>query len=165
MSEDHDPEQPAVLPKADGPLVAVTLPDGQRLYAVAKARVREPDASWWYDLQIHLPSQGSERGRLLALPAAVDFRAPADLCAPVDGQSYDQVPTVRPGVTPVWKVEERSRRWPHRTRRRTLVRQRDGPFFHFPWSWGNISEFQASGIGGAESCSEPPITACYWCQV
>jgi hypothetical protein len=107
MSEDHNQEQPAVLPKADGPLVAVTLPDGQRLYAVVKARVRESDASWWYDLQIHLPSQGSERGRLLALPAAVDFRAPAALCAPVDGQPYDQVPTARPGVTPAWKVEEK----------------------------------------------------------
>jgi hypothetical protein len=97
--------QPAALPQADGPLVDVTLPDGQHLYAVVKSRVREPDG-WWYDLQIHVPHQSSDRGRLLALPAAVDFRAPADLCRPIDGQPYDQVPTERVGVAPAWKVEE-----------------------------------------------------------
>lgn len=108
MSDDQeqDQAQPAVLPQADGPLVDVTLPDGQHLYAVVKSRRREPDG-WWYALQIHLPSQGSERGRLLVLPAAVDFLAPAALCEPVDGQRYDQVPTERPGVTPAWKVEEK----------------------------------------------------------
>lgn len=110
MSDDQDQEQgqaqPAALPQADGPLVDVTLPDGQHLYAVVKSRVREPDG-WWYDLQIHVPHQSSDRGRLLALPAAVDFRAPAALCQPIDGQPYDQVPTERPGVTPAWKVEEK----------------------------------------------------------
>ncbi|SHN32532.1 hypothetical protein [Actinacidiphila paucisporea] len=110
MGDDQEQEQgqaqSAALPLADGPLVDVTLPDGQRLYAVVKARVREPDG-WWYDLQIHVPHQSSERGRLLALPAAVDFRAPAALCEPIDGQPYDQVPTERPGTTPAWKVEEK----------------------------------------------------------
>jgi hypothetical protein len=103
----EQPPQPAALPQADGPLVDVTLPDGQHLLAVVKSRRREPDNSWWYDLQIHLPSQGSERGRLRVLPAAVDFRAPAALCEPINGQPYDQVPTERPGITPAWKVEER----------------------------------------------------------
>ncbi|SHN29989.1 DUF6233 domain-containing protein [Actinacidiphila paucisporea] len=111
MSDDQDQEhgerQPADLPQADGPLVDVALPDGQHLFAVVKSRRQEPDGSWWYDLQIHLPSQGSELGRLLVLPAAVDFRAPAALCEPIDGQPYDQVPTERPGVTPAWKVEEK----------------------------------------------------------
>ncbi|MGW2841801.1 DUF6233 domain-containing protein [Streptomyces sp. NPDC001493] len=93
------------LPKADGPLVQVTLPDGQTLYAVVKARRREADDTWWYDLQVHVPSQGHERGRLLVLPAAVDFRVPASLCGPVDGQPYDQVPTERYGVAPTWTVE------------------------------------------------------------
>jgi hypothetical protein len=51
-------------------------------------------------------SQGSEQGRLLTLPAAVDFRAPATLCEPIDGQAYDQVPTERRGVIPAWRVEE-----------------------------------------------------------
>lgn len=110
MSDDREQEhgagQPAALPQADGPLVDVTLPDGQHLYAVVKSRRRESDG-WWYALQVHLPSQGSERGRLLVLPAAVDFRAPAALCEPIDGQRYDQVPTERPGVTPAWKVEEK----------------------------------------------------------
>jgi hypothetical protein len=110
VSDDQDQEQPAqraALPQADGPLVDVALPDGQHLYAVVKSRRKEPDGTWWYDLQVHLPSQGSERGRLLVLPAAVDFRAPATLCEPIDGQPYDQVPTERPGgVTPAWKVEE-----------------------------------------------------------
>ncbi|SHN35807.1 DUF6233 domain-containing protein [Actinacidiphila paucisporea] len=106
QDEEHGVGQPAGLPRADGPLVDVILPDGQHLYAVVKARVREPDG-WWYDLQIHVPHQSSEHGRLLALPAAVDFRAPAALCTPVDGQPYDHVPTMRPGVTPAWKVEEK----------------------------------------------------------
>nr|WP_240964426.1 DUF6233 domain-containing protein [Streptomyces sp. C1-2] len=95
------------MPKADGPLVRVTLHDGQQLYAVVKARVREPDASWWYDLQIHVPSQTSDGGRLLALPAAVDFRAPAARCQPIDGQPDGRVPIERAGVAPAWKVEER----------------------------------------------------------
>jgi hypothetical protein len=115
VSDDHDQEEKtAALPKADGPLVAVTLPDGQRLYAVVKARVREPDASWWYDLQLHLPSHSSERGRLLALPAPVDFRVPAALCEPIDGQPYDQVPTEQPGIPPAWKVEEKAYFGPER---------------------------------------------------
>ncbi|WUH88749.1 DUF6233 domain-containing protein [Streptomyces sp. NBC_00433] len=117
MSDDRDQEhgerQPAALPQGDGPLVDVTLPDGQHLYAVVKSRRREPDG-WWYDLQIHLPSQGSDRGRLLVLPAPVDFRAPAALCEPVDGQPYDQVPTERPGTTPAWKVEEKVYSGPER---------------------------------------------------
>jgi hypothetical protein len=118
VSDDHDQgqgqTQPTALPKADGPLVDVTLPDGQHLYAVVKARVREPDGSWWYDLQIHVPHQGSERGRLLVLPAPVDFRVPAALCEPIDGQPYDQVPTEQPGIPPAWKVEEKAYFGPER---------------------------------------------------
>jgi hypothetical protein len=60
VDDDQDQQQgqaqPAALPQADGPLIDVTLPDGQHLYAVVKARVREPDG-WWYDLQIHVPKQ------------------------------------------------------------------------------------------------------------
>ncbi|WUH90207.1 DUF6233 domain-containing protein [Streptomyces sp. NBC_00433] len=54
----------------------------------------------------HLPIQGSEQGRLLVLPAAVDFRAPSALCGPIDGQPHAQVPIQRPGITPAWKIEE-----------------------------------------------------------
>jgi hypothetical protein len=123
VSNDQDQEEKKdVLPKADGPLVDVTLPDGQHLYAVVKSRVREPDGSWWYDLQIHLPSQASDRGRLLALPAAIDFRAPAALCQPIDGQPYDQVPTTRPGTTPAWKVEEKAYFGPERGPARIIHR-------------------------------------------
>ena len=60
-----------------------------------------------YDLQIHVPSQGGDHGWPLALPAAVDFRATAARCEPIDGQPYDQVPTERTGITPAWKIEER----------------------------------------------------------
>lgn len=84
----------------------VGLPDGQVLFAVVKARRHEADGSWWVDLQIHLPSQGSERGWLLAIPAAVDFRAPAGVCEPIEGQSYDGVPTERYGVPARWRIEE-----------------------------------------------------------
>jgi hypothetical protein len=101
---DRTPPSPSA---STAPGSVVTPPrDGQHLFAVVKSRRREPEG-WWYDLQIHLPSQGSERGRLMVLPAAVDFRAPAALCMSVDGQPYDQVPTERPGVTPAWKVEEK----------------------------------------------------------
>jgi hypothetical protein len=94
------------VPQADGPLVKVQLPDGQTLFAVVKGRRREAHRSWWFDLQIHLPSQGSEHGRLLALPAAVDFRAPAEACEPIEGQAYDTVPTERYGVPARWRIEE-----------------------------------------------------------
>lgn len=55
QDQEHGAGQPAALPQADGPLVDVTLPDRQHLYAVVKSRRREPDG-WRYDLQIHLPS-------------------------------------------------------------------------------------------------------------
>lgn len=106
MSSEVNQELPARLPQADGPLVDVVLPDGQHLYAVVKARRREPDGTWWYDLQIHLPSQGSDRGRPVTVPTAIDFRAPADACAPIDGQHDDRIPTRRAGSTPPWKIEE-----------------------------------------------------------
>ncbi|WP_327293011.1 DUF6233 domain-containing protein [Streptomyces sp. NBC_01198] len=106
MGEDQQQDQEAALPQADGPLVKVELPDHQVLFAVVKGRRQEADTSWWFDLQIHLPSQGSERGRLLAVPAAVDFRAPAGACQPIEGQSYDGVPTERYGVPARWRIEE-----------------------------------------------------------
>jgi len=102
----EDAGQPDNLPQADGPLVRVRLHDEQELYAVVKGRQREADGAWWYRLQIHLPTATSVRGRLVEEPAPVDFLAPASRCEPIEGQPYDQVPTVRHGVTPPWKVEE-----------------------------------------------------------
>ncbi|WP_225848596.1 DUF6233 domain-containing protein [Streptomyces sp. HPF1205] len=84
----------------------VELHDGQHLYAVVKRRRRESDGSWWYDLQIHLPSATRTYGRLADEPAPVDFRAPATRCEPVEGQPYEQVPTERHGVTPDWRIEQ-----------------------------------------------------------
>lgn len=107
MSDDQDQEEESVaLPKADGPLVKVTLHDGQQLYAVVKGRRREADTSWWYLLQIHLPAATQRFGRLADEPSPVDFTAPASRCEPIEGQAYDQVPTERVGVAPAWKVEE-----------------------------------------------------------
>jgi hypothetical protein len=94
------------LPQADGPLVGVRLPDGQRVYAVVRGRRRERDGTWWYDLRIHLPSQIDIRGQLQTHPAPVDFRVPAALCEPVPGQPYDAVPTKRHDVAPKWRIEE-----------------------------------------------------------
>jgi hypothetical protein len=100
MSEDEE------LPAADGPLVRLALPDGQRLYAVVRRRRRERDGSWWYDLQVQLASQAEERGRLVAQPSSVDVRVPAEHCTPVPGQDYSAVPTERYGVAPQWRIEE-----------------------------------------------------------
>ncbi|WP_051950943.1 DUF6233 domain-containing protein [Actinacidiphila yeochonensis] len=94
------------LPAADGPLVRLALPDGQRLYAVVRRRRRERDGSWWYDLQVQLASQAEERGRLVAQPSSVDLRVPAGHCTPVPGQDYADVPTERHGVVPRWRIEE-----------------------------------------------------------
>jgi hypothetical protein len=101
-----DAGRPKDLPKTDGPLVKVTLHDGQQLYVVVKGRRRENDGSWWYDLQIHLPAATQRFGRLADEPAPVDFTAPAARCEPIEGEAYDQVPTERAGVTPAWKIEE-----------------------------------------------------------
>jgi hypothetical protein len=94
-----------LLPAADGPLVKVTLHDGQTVFAVLRARRREADSMWWVDLRIHLPGPSQVGGMMRAEPFPVDFRAPAELCEPIDGQDYSAVPTVRHGVTPAWTVE------------------------------------------------------------
>jgi hypothetical protein len=94
------------LPQADGPLVRVRLHDGQEIYAVVRGRRKEADGTWWYSLRIHLPSATESRGRLVAEPAPIDFRAPADRCEPIEGQAYESVPTERHGVTPAWRIEE-----------------------------------------------------------
>ncbi len=99
-------EQPAHLPQADGPLVRVRLHDGQELYAVVRGRRREADGSWWYALQIRLPSPTEVGGRLTDEPVPVDFLAPAERCEPLDGQDYALVPTERHGATPAWRIEE-----------------------------------------------------------
>jgi len=100
MGEDEE------LPAADGPLVRLALPDGQRLYAVVRRRRRERDGSWWYDLQVQLASQAEERGRLVAQPSSVDVRVPARDCTPVPGQDYSGVPTEQYGVAARWRIEE-----------------------------------------------------------
>jgi hypothetical protein len=106
VSADRDGEQSASLPPADGPLVRVRLHDGQELYAVVKGRRKERDGTWWYLLQIHLPSATEQRGRLVDEPAPLDFRAPAGRCTPIESQAYETVPTERHGVAPAWRIEE-----------------------------------------------------------
>lgn len=101
-------EESEALPKPDGPLVKVTLHDGQQLYAVVKGRRGQADGSWWFDPRIHLPAPSTTWGTLRDEPAPVDFRAPAGRCQPIDGEAYDQVPTERVGVVPAWKIEERA---------------------------------------------------------
>lgn len=94
------------LPKADGPLTKVTLPDGQRLYAVVVSRRCEHDGSWWYTLRIYLPSLTATRMEMVMEPAPVTFRAPSGMCEPVEGQSYGAVPTTRHGRPDGrWRIE------------------------------------------------------------
>lgn len=115
VSDDHDQEEKsAALPKADGPLVRVTLHDGQQFYAVVKGRRREADTSWWYLLQIHLPAATQRLGRLTDEPAPVDFTAPASRCEPIESQAYDQVPTERVGIPRHGRSNSRSTSAPSR---------------------------------------------------
>jgi hypothetical protein len=93
------------LPLAEGPLILLSLHDGQTLYAVVKSRRREHDGSCWYDVQLHLPSQVIHPGRLECQPSPVDLRVPQGLCTAVPGQDYTAVPTARYGATPDWRIE------------------------------------------------------------
>ncbi|MFG1808237.1 DUF6233 domain-containing protein [Streptomyces sp. NPDC049040] len=104
--QEHDAGQRAALPQADGPLVKVELPDGQHLYAVVKARRREPDRSWWYDLRIHLPSQApSGAGPWSCAPRSTSAPRPRS-ARPSTASPTTTSPTNGPGSPPAWKVEE-----------------------------------------------------------
>lgn len=96
------------LPKADGPLLIVALPDGQRLYAVVLLRRQEGDGSWWYRVRTHVWSVRDVRGRRVGEPEPVEFDAPADACTPLEGQPYDTVPTeYAAGPRAPWRIEQR----------------------------------------------------------
>lgn len=95
------------LPVADGPLTRVALPDGQRIFAVARGRRQEMDGSWWYELEITLPMLADVRGRMRVLPSPARFWASASDCSPIAGQDYTAVPTERVGKSPAWTLEHR----------------------------------------------------------
>ncbi|MFF3565389.1 DUF6233 domain-containing protein [Streptomyces sp. NPDC002574] len=95
------------LPVADGPLVRLTLPDAQTLFAVVRSRRQESDRTWAYQLEISLPSLADVRGVTVALPEPVTFWVPASSCTPIDGQDYGEVPTERAARTPAWVIERR----------------------------------------------------------
>ena len=69
------------------PPVVVTLPDGQHLELPLYARTELGD------------------GTVIAEPVGLEVWVPASACEPISGQDYTEVPTERPGRTPVWKLE------------------------------------------------------------
>ncbi len=66
-----------------------------------------PDGGWWYLLQISLWGRLElPGGRVVAEPAPVETWAPAEVCEPLDGQDYAEVPTERPDHSSAWLLEE-----------------------------------------------------------
>lgn len=140
------------LPQADGPLVRLSLYDGQTIYAVVRGRQCERDGSWWFALQIHLPSSVTDdRGRMNDAPAPVDFLAPASRCTPVDGQHYDAVPTVRHDILPAWVIEKV---WPPPDEGPSLVAHRgDCRAGTGPFRPATTYQARAALGGGAAACT------------
>jgi hypothetical protein len=97
---------PSDLPVSDGPLVLLRLPDGQRVYATARARLREADGSWWYALTLSVETQGMRGGVPVTDPWAMPLTVPANRCKQVPGQDYQALETVVREVPPDWLVEE-----------------------------------------------------------
>ena len=96
-------------PAAGGPLVDLTLPDGQEVRAVVHQRRREQDGNWWYEVAISLYSRTElADGRVVAEPTAVRCWAPATVCTPIEGQHYADVPTASAEVAPAWLIEDRA---------------------------------------------------------
>ncbi|MFC9068861.1 MULTISPECIES: DUF6233 domain-containing protein [Streptomyces] len=94
----------------DGPRVLVTLPDEQRLFAVVRRRRRAPGrgGGWWYLLELSLWAAGrGPDGVVRADPGPVEFWAPAEVCEPLPGEDYADVPTDHTSArTPAFLIEE-----------------------------------------------------------
>jgi hypothetical protein len=78
-----------------GPPVRVTLPDGQEVTARLAERRRRTDGSWWYIVHLSLWSEVELQRVWTAAPYDVVMAVPVKKCAPVEGQDYNNVPTVR----------------------------------------------------------------------
>jgi hypothetical protein len=101
----YDGVMPADLPISDGPLVRLRLPDGQQVYATARARVREGDGSWWYAVTLSVETQGTRGTALVVEPWPVQLMVPADRCEQVPGQEYGRLETLVREAPPDWLVE------------------------------------------------------------
>ncbi|MEU8349589.1 hypothetical protein, partial [Streptomyces sp. NPDC048845] len=84
----------------------MTLPDGQAIDAVVRARARDASGTWRYELEVALWLRGDAPGRApRAEPYPVTVSAPYPLVQPVAGESYDEVPG-GPGRA-VWRLQRR----------------------------------------------------------
>ncbi|MEV6012001.1 DUF6233 domain-containing protein [Streptomyces sp. NPDC051976] len=90
-----------------GPLVRVTLPDGQTVNAVMHLRVQEEDRTWWCVVELPLYDKVERARKYTAEPAPVVFDAPTTVCEPIPGQDYAGVPTERRWEPPRWVIEQR----------------------------------------------------------
>ncbi|MFD3456330.1 DUF6233 domain-containing protein [Streptomyces sp. NPDC058691] len=68
-----------------------------------KSRLHEADGSWWYELEIRLPSITDVRGHLTDEPTSVVFLAPA---GPSPTRTTTRCPTIQHQIAPDWKIEE-----------------------------------------------------------
>lgn len=76
-----------------GPLVRVSLPDGQTIMAVAVNRTRDRHGTWWYELEVTLLARVDRPpAPARAEPFSVRFTPPYPVVQPVEGQNYDGLP-------------------------------------------------------------------------
>ncbi len=111
MPDDHQPPQ-----------VRVTLPDGQDVTAVLHERRQWPHGGWMYQVGIPVWANVEDEGI-----EAREFRVwvtPGEQVYPIDGVSYDTVPT-RP--LPAAEGEPDPNRWAFKTQRIRPPDARSGP--------------------------------------
>ncbi|WP_053698490.1 DUF6233 domain-containing protein [Streptomyces sp. NRRL F-5755] len=89
----------------DGPLVEVTLPDGQTIRAVVTRRRRDRSGAWWYDYQLTLPGRVDTAHGPIQQPHVVELSAPHPIVQPIEGQDYTVLDPPPPEQRMRWRVD------------------------------------------------------------
>ncbi|RSO49626.1 hypothetical protein DMH15_02840 [Streptomyces sp. WAC 06725] len=89
----------------DGPLVEVTLPDGQTIRAVVTRRRRDHSGTWWYDYQLTLLGRVDTAHGPIQQPHVVELSAPHPIVRPIEGQDYTVLDPPPPEKRTRWRVD------------------------------------------------------------